>query len=108
MAQKRQSKIMNTLSTKMLKLTEDNDLENLYKRGKFDIDIQKCLTREDGTYTYTSEGVQFDHTLIEKFTDKVQLYQSISKTKTKTTSDVMRMSMAYTFIKGINELGSIQ
>ena len=82
--------------------------ENLYKRGKFDIDIRKCLRREDGTYTYTSEGVRFDQTLIEKFTDKVQFYQSMSETITKTTSDVIRMSMAYAFIKGINELGSSQ
>ena len=82
--------------------------ENSYKRGKFDIDIRKCLTREDGTYTYTSEGVRFDHTLIEKFTNKVQLYQSMSETITKTTSNVMRISMAYAFIKGINEFGSSQ
>ena len=68
--------------------------ENSYKRGKFDIYIRKCLTREDGTYTYTSEGVRFDHTLIEKFTNKVQLYQSMSETITKTTSNVMRISMA--------------
>ena len=31
----------------------------------------------------------------------------MSETITKTTSDVMRMSMAYTFIKGINSLVAV-
>ena len=37
MAQKRQSEIMNTLSTKMLKLTEDNDLEDDKNLDDFDL-----------------------------------------------------------------------
>lgn len=78
--------------------------ENMYKRGQFDIDLRKCVKKEDGGYRYTSEGVRFSITLVAAFQEILLRYQSLISKVEENTKAIMVMAAAHAVISEIMEL----
>lgn len=78
--------------------------ENSYKRGHFDVDIRKCVKREDGSYMYTTEGVRVTWSLITQLKENLLKYQSHISSATDKTKEVISIITAHVIILEMNEL----
>jgi hypothetical protein len=78
--------------------------ENTFKRGSFDVDIRKCIKKEDGNYQYTQEGVRFAHTHTTALRENLLGYQSLIVKATDKSKRVISMTAANAIIREINEL----
>ncbi|KAL4239271.1 hypothetical protein ACF0H5_000088 [Mactra antiquata] len=78
--------------------------ENAYKRGSFDVDIRKCFIKEGNKYQYTTEGVRLGRSLISALREKLSFYNSIIKTVTEKTKEIITSTMAWVISKEILEL----
>ena len=79
--------------------------ENMFKRGQFDLDIRKCVRKEeDGVYRYTSEGVRFSDVLITEFEQLLLRYKSLISDIMNKTEEVMVLAAAFVVMREITEL----
>ena len=78
--------------------------ENMYKRGQFDIDIRKCVKREDGSFRYTSEGVRFSVSCISEFEKVLQRYTNLMAKAEETSKRVVIMATAHVAMRELKEL----
>ena len=78
--------------------------ENSYKRGHFDVDLRKCIKKEDGSYQYTSEGVRVTLSLISDLKASLFKYQSLITAATEKSTEVILMAIAHAVIHEINML----
>ena len=82
--------------------------ENMFKRGNFDVDIRKCIKKEDNNYQYTTEGVRFTQKLIPEFEELLRQYQSKISSVYQETYEILKIAMAHIVIREIQELAGVK
>lgn len=82
--------------------------ESVYKRGKFDIDLRKCIKNRESAYTYTTEGIRVNTEMGRELRAKLLYYLSTIEKMAREERKTLKMANVCLLIKEIRDMAVTQ